>query len=151
MKWEDFQSSQNVEDRRGGDQYADAGGGGSRIGAGHLGLGTVVILGLIGYMTGINPAVLIGGAEMLNNMRGGGQVTAPRQSQRGDDRPADRPDGPIRRQDSRRKRRSLVAGSAGAKEHRVPAAETGHVRRPNRVGLRRGAIGDGAVLLPDRP
>jgi uncharacterized protein len=81
MKWEDFQSSQNVEDRRGGDQYADAGG--SRIGAGHLGLGTVVILGLIGYMTGINPAVLIGGAEMLNNMRGGGQVTAPRQSQRG--------------------------------------------------------------------
>jgi predicted metalloprotease len=34
-------------------------------------------------MTGINPAVLIGGAEMLNNMRGGGQVTAPRQSQRG--------------------------------------------------------------------
>ena len=82
MKWEDFQSSQNVEDRRGGDQYADAGSG-SRIGAGHLGLGTVVILGLIGYMTGINPAVLIGGAEMLNNMRGGGQVTAPRQSQRG--------------------------------------------------------------------
>ena len=56
MKWEDFQSSQNVEDRRGGDQYADAGGG-SRIGAGHLGLGTVVVLGLIGYMTGINPAV----------------------------------------------------------------------------------------------
>ena len=76
MKWEDFQSSQNVEDRRGGDQYADAGGG-SRIGAGHLGLGTVVILGLIGYMTGINPAVLIGGAEMLNNMRGGGAQVAP--------------------------------------------------------------------------
>ena len=83
MKWEDFQSSQNVEDRRGGDQYADAGGGGARIGAGHLGLGTVVILGLIGYLTGINPAVLIGGAEMLNGMRGGGQVAAPRQSQRG--------------------------------------------------------------------
>jgi len=69
MKWEDFQSSENVEDRRGDEQYADAG---PRIGAGHLGLGTVVVLGLIGYMTGINPAVLIGGAEMLNGMRGGG-------------------------------------------------------------------------------
>jgi len=77
MKWEDFQTSQNVEDRRGNDQYADAGGGG-RVGAGHLGLGTVVILGLIGYMTGINPAVLIGGAEMLNNMRGGGQAVEER-------------------------------------------------------------------------
>jgi uncharacterized protein len=80
MKWEDFQSSENVEDRRGDDQYADAGGG-SRMGAGHLGLGTVVVLGIIGYLTGINPAVLIGGAEMLNNMRGGGQVaTAPHTS-----------------------------------------------------------------------
>jgi predicted metalloprotease len=83
MKWEDFQSSQNVEDRRGDDQYADAGGGGSRVGVGHLGLGTVVVLGIIGYLTGINPAVLIGGAEMLNGMRGGGQVAAPRQVQRG--------------------------------------------------------------------
>jgi predicted metalloprotease len=71
MKWEDFQSSENVEDRR-GQQYADAGGG-RRVGAGGLGLGTIIILGLIGYFTGINPAVLIGGAEMLNNLRGGGQ------------------------------------------------------------------------------
>ena len=68
MKWEDFQSSENVEDRRGQPQVASR-----RVGAGGLGLGTVIILGLIGYFTGINPAVLIGGAEMLNNMRGGGQ------------------------------------------------------------------------------
>jgi uncharacterized protein len=80
MKWEDFQASENIEDRRGDDQYADAGAGPRMGGAGHLGLGTIVILGLIGYMTGINPAVLIGGAEMLNNMRGGGQVTSQRQS-----------------------------------------------------------------------
>jgi predicted metalloprotease len=80
MKWEDFQSSENIEDRRGDNQYADAGSGPRMGGAGHLGLGTVVILGLIGYMTGINPAVLIGGAEMLNNMRGGGQSTAQRQT-----------------------------------------------------------------------
>jgi predicted metalloprotease len=74
MKWEEFQTSQNVEDRRGEDRYADAGGGlgGGRVGAGHLGLGAVVILGLIGYMTGINPAYLIGGAEVINSMRNGG-------------------------------------------------------------------------------
>ena len=87
MKWEDFQSSENVEDRRGGDQYADAGAG-SGLGAGHLGLGTVVVLGLIGYMTGINPAVLIGGAEMLNGMRGG-QVSAPRQARHASGPPTD--------------------------------------------------------------
>ena len=80
MKWEDFQTSKNVEDRRGGDQYADAGGGRPRMGgAGRLGLGTIVVLGIIGYALGINPAVLIGGAEMLNSMRGGGQVAAPPQ------------------------------------------------------------------------
>ncbi len=75
MKWEDFQSSQNVEDRRGQPQVASR-----RVGAGGLGLGTVIILGLIGYFTGINPAVLIGGAEMLNNMRGGGQQATTQQS-----------------------------------------------------------------------
>jgi predicted metalloprotease len=77
MKWEDFQSSENIEDRR-GDQYAEAGSS-PRMGGGGLGLGTIVILGIIGYALGINPAVLIGGAEMLNNMRGDGQVAMPRQ------------------------------------------------------------------------
>jgi predicted metalloprotease len=72
MKWEDFQSSENIEDRR-GEGYAQ-GGVGPRIGGGGIGLGTMVILGLIGYALGINPAVLIGGAEMLNNMRDRSQV-----------------------------------------------------------------------------
>jgi predicted metalloprotease len=78
MKWEDFQTSENVEDRRGGDRYADAGPR-PRIGAGGLGLGTMVILGILGYALGINPAILIGGAEMLNNMRGSREATLPRQ------------------------------------------------------------------------
>jgi predicted metalloprotease len=73
MKWEDFQSSQNIEDRRGEGYSA----GGPR-GGGGLGLGTVIILGVIGYALGINPAVLISGAEMFNDMRGGGQVATPR-------------------------------------------------------------------------
>jgi predicted metalloprotease len=31
-----------------------------------LGIGTVVVLGLIGWALGIDPSVLIGGAEILN-------------------------------------------------------------------------------------
>ena len=79
MKWEDFESSQNIEDRRGDGYSGGPSMGGGRVGAGHIGLGTVIVLGIIGYLTGINPAVLIGGAEMLNNMRGGGQSAQQRQ------------------------------------------------------------------------
>lgn len=66
MRWDDFRRSDNVEDRR--DQ-----GGGFGIpmgGRGGLGLGTIVVLGLIGWALGIDPRLLIGGAEMLS---GGGQ------------------------------------------------------------------------------
>ncbi|MDP4027030.1 neutral zinc metallopeptidase [Methylobacterium sp. NEAU 140] len=64
MRWEDLRSSSNVEDRRG------EGGGGGGIGfpgggAGGLGIGTIVVLLIISYFTGINPAILIGGAERM--------------------------------------------------------------------------------------
>jgi predicted metalloprotease len=60
MRWDDFRRSDNVEDARGG-------GGGFHIpgGRGGLGIGTVVVLGLIGYALGIDPRLLIGGAEIL--------------------------------------------------------------------------------------
>ncbi len=74
MKWEDFRQSDNIEDRRGDDQYADAGVGGGGLGSsGHLGLGAMIVLGLIGYALGIDPRVLIGGAEMVGGMQSGGQ------------------------------------------------------------------------------
>jgi predicted metalloprotease len=69
MKWQDFGRSDNVEDRRGQ-------AGGSLGGRGGLGIGTVVVLGLLGWALGIDPRVLIGGAEMLNNMRQGAQTSA---------------------------------------------------------------------------
>jgi hypothetical protein len=72
MKWEDFRQSDNIEDRRGDDQYA--GGGGSFGGggsSGHLGLGAIVVLGLISYALGIDPRVLIGGAEMVSHVSSG--------------------------------------------------------------------------------
>lgn len=78
MRWEDFRRSDNIEDRRGED-YAGDGGGPRFGGGGGLGLGTIVVLGIIAYALGINPAVLIGGAEILNNMRGDGQVATQRQ------------------------------------------------------------------------
>jgi predicted metalloprotease len=60
MRWDDFRRSDNVEDRR-----EEGGGGGFGVpgGAGGLGIGTVVVLGLIGWALGIDPRVLIGGAD----------------------------------------------------------------------------------------
>ncbi|MCI4677078.1 neutral zinc metallopeptidase [Rhodoblastus acidophilus] len=80
MKWEDFRQSENIEDRR-GDGPMMAGGGGS---SGHLGLGAIIVLGLIGYALGIDPRVLIGGAEMVSHMGGRSQQQqAGPQGQRG--------------------------------------------------------------------
>lgn len=77
MKWEDLETSKNVEDRRG--QSPGAGGRGSGIGAGGIGLGTMLILGAVGWALGINPAVLIGGAQMLDSMRSRAPVSLPEQ------------------------------------------------------------------------
>jgi uncharacterized protein len=67
MRWDKFRTSRNVEDRRG-----QRGGGGV---AGRLGIGTVLILGIVGYALGIDPRILIQGAEMASG--GGGAVTRP--------------------------------------------------------------------------
>lgn len=75
MRWEDFRSSDNVEDRRG---EGGGGGGFPGGGAGGLGIGTIVILCIIGWVTGINPAILIGGAEQMTGGR------APQQQERAD-------------------------------------------------------------------
>lgn len=65
MRWEDFTRSDNIEDRRGED--GGSGGSGFPIGGGGLGIGTIVVLGLVGWALGIDPRVLIGGAEMVNH------------------------------------------------------------------------------------
>jgi predicted metalloprotease len=65
MRWEDLPESGNVEDRR--DESGGGGGGGfgMPMGAGGMSIGTVVVLGLIGWALGIDPSLLIGGAEIL--------------------------------------------------------------------------------------
>jgi uncharacterized protein len=71
MRWEDFRRSSNVEDDR--EASASRGGGlGIPGGGGGLGIGMIVILGLLGWALGIDPSVLINGAQILT---GGGQAT----------------------------------------------------------------------------
>ncbi|HKA39650.1 MAG TPA: neutral zinc metallopeptidase [Burkholderiales bacterium] len=68
MRWDQLPRSDNVEDQRG------AGPGGFRTGrAGGIGIGTLLVLGLIGWALGINPLYLIGGAEILSQLGGGSQ------------------------------------------------------------------------------
>ena len=66
MRWEDLEQSQNVEDRRG---EGGGGGFGMPVGGGGLGIGAIALLALAGWALGIDPRLLIGGAEILT---GGG-------------------------------------------------------------------------------
>jgi predicted metalloprotease len=61
MRIDELPQSNQIEDRRGAR--------GLPGGRGGLGIGTVVVLGLLGWALGIDPRLLIGGAEMLS---GGG-------------------------------------------------------------------------------
>jgi uncharacterized protein len=73
MRWDDFRRSDNVEDDR--DGGGPRGGFGIPVGRGGLGIGTVVVLALVGWALGIDPSVLIGGAELISG--GGSQVQQP--------------------------------------------------------------------------
>jgi predicted metalloprotease len=71
MRYDDFRRSDDIEDRR-GDSGGMGGGMGLPMGGGGLGIGTLIVLGLVSYAFGIDPRILIGGAEILN---GGGQTS----------------------------------------------------------------------------
>jgi len=70
MRLDESDQSENLEDLRGS---GGGFGGGLPIpgGRGGLGIGTIIVLGLIGYAFGIDPRVLIGGAELLSGGDGG--------------------------------------------------------------------------------
>src|SRR5437899_6824062 len=66
MRLDDLPESGNVEDRREEGGFGGGGGGfGLPIGGGGLSIGAIVALGLIGWALGIDPSLLIGGAEVL--------------------------------------------------------------------------------------
>ncbi|MDR3421323.1 MAG: zinc metallopeptidase [Xanthobacteraceae bacterium] len=62
MRTDDFRPSDNVED----DREASASRGGLPGGGGTLGIGMVVIIGLISWYFGIDPSVLLNGAQILS-------------------------------------------------------------------------------------
>jgi predicted metalloprotease len=70
MKWEDFRQSDNIDDRRGDGGGGFGGGGGLNFGGGGgLGIGTIIVLGLISWAVGVDPRILITGAEMVSGGR----------------------------------------------------------------------------------
>ena len=76
MKWEGNRESSNVEDRRG-----EEGGGGGLLGGRSIGIGSIVLALLGGWVFGVNPLTIL-------NLLSGGAPTAQVQQQQG---PAQRP------------------------------------------------------------
>jgi predicted metalloprotease len=74
MRLDQLPRSDNVEDRRG-----ERSGGRLRIPGrrGGLGIGAIIVLGLIGYWLGIDPRLLIGGAEIFSGSGGSQQQPYP--------------------------------------------------------------------------
>src|ERR1700709_495022 len=73
MRYDDFRRSDDIDDRRddSGGGMGGGGGFGLPMGGGGLGIGAMIVLGLVGYAFGIDPRILIGGAEILT---GGNQA-----------------------------------------------------------------------------
>ena len=71
-------------------------GGGFQVGGGGLGIGAILVLALIGYFTGIDPRVLIGGAQILVGNGGGATYSTPAPSPAAASRPVAQND-PMRR------------------------------------------------------
>jgi uncharacterized protein len=79
MKWEGREQSSNVEDRRGESPGAGMGGSRMRLGGGRgIGLGTIVIALVAGWIFGINPLTVLG------LLSGGGGMEAPMAQQQPD-------------------------------------------------------------------
>ena len=97
MRLDESEQSDSIEDRRGelGGGGFGGGGFGLPMGGGGLGIGAIVVLGLIGWALGIDPRVLIGGAEILSG--GGSQVQQPMQPSGGQARSTGKPSDDIGR------------------------------------------------------
>jgi uncharacterized protein len=122
MRLDDLPESSNVEDRR-GEGGGFGGFGGMPMGRGGLGLGTVVVLGLLGWAFGIDPRLLIGGAEVVNDA---GEQTAAR------DRPTGTP------QDETGRTVAKILGSTEVVWKDI-FAKSGGTYRPPRLVLYSGA------------
>jgi len=73
MRTDDFRPSDNVED----DREASASRGGMPGGASGLGIGTIIVIGLISWYFGIDPSVLLNGAQILTGGGATSEQTSP--------------------------------------------------------------------------
>ncbi len=73
MRLDDIAQSANVEDRRGS--------GGGIVRGGGLGIGGMLLAGAVAWFLGVDPRIIIGGAEMLS--RSGGGSSTSQQGSRG--------------------------------------------------------------------
>ena len=64
MRLDELPQSHRVEDRRAQGGMRVPGGR-----AGGIGIGTIIVLGLIGWATGIDPSILIRGADTISKMQ----------------------------------------------------------------------------------
>src|SRR5438093_12479332 len=109
MRYDDFRRSDDIEDRRddgGGGMGGGGGGFGLPMGGGGLGIGTIIVLGLVGYAFGIDPRILIGGAEIL----GGGNQAPTYQT--------DRRSGPAKTGAPKDEMGSMISGLLGELDDR---------------------------------
>ena len=120
MRLDESEQSENLEDVRGS---GGGFGGGLPIpgGRGGLGIGTIIVLGLIGYAFGIDPRILIGGAELLSG--GGGQVMQQTQQQPQHRGAALRRIRPFHLGGARQHGKSVGRRAAAANRKILPAAE----------------------------
>ena len=83
MRLDELPRSDRIEDRRGDEPRSSLKRGGG------LGLGTILLLCLVGWAFGINPMYLIGGAEVVSNLGGGGPQSQPASRQAKMETPSD--------------------------------------------------------------
>jgi len=138
MRYDDFRRSDDIDDRR-DDSGGGFGGGGGGFGfpmggGGRLGIGTVVVLGLIGWAVGIDPRILIGGAEILTG--GGGQAPSYQ---------TDRPSSQAKRGAPTDEMGSMIAGVLGELDDRWSEifSASGRTYKGPRIVLFRNATNGG--------
>src|SRR6516162_5687264 len=132
MRLDELPRSDNVEDRRG-----DGSGGFPMGRTGGIGIGTIILLGLIGWALGINPIYLIGGAEILSGLGGSQQQSQPAPGNAKTEAPSDqwvssyRPCSEARKSSGRRSLRKLAKLTRRRRSSCSPAQRAQHAGLPS--------------------